>query len=56
VLLRYRCQAASGVLSFGAEWKVRPAAVLLERLEELLGPGSVQLRYTVPSAASEAVG
>jgi DNA polymerase-3 subunit alpha len=56
VLLRYRCQAASGVLSFGAEWKVRPAAALLERLEELLGPGSVQLRYTVASAASEAVG
>jgi DNA polymerase-3 subunit alpha len=56
VLLRYRCQDASGVLSFGAEWKVRPAAALLERLEELLGPGSVQLRYTVPSAASEAVG
>jgi len=35
---------------------VRPAAALLERLEELLGAGSVQLRYTVPSAASEAVG
>jgi hypothetical protein len=56
VLLRYRCPAAAGVLSFGAEWKVRPAAALLEQLEELLGAGSLQLRYTIPSAASEAVG
>jgi DNA polymerase-3 subunit alpha len=56
VLLRCRCQGASGVLAFGAEWKLRPTAELLERLEDLLGPDSVQLRYTIPSAVSEAVG
>jgi len=56
VLLRYRCPAGSGVLSLGADWKVRPAAALLEQLETLLGAGSVQLRYTVEAAVSEAVG
>jgi DNA polymerase III subunit alpha len=56
LLLRYRCPQAAGVLSFGADWKVRPSGALLEQLEELLGPGSVQLRYAIPSAASEAVG
>jgi DNA polymerase III subunit alpha len=56
VLLRYCSAGATGVLSFGADWKLRPSALLLEQLEDLLGPGSVQLRYTVPNAVSEAVG
>ncbi|HEY2417959.1 MAG TPA: DNA polymerase III subunit alpha, partial [Steroidobacteraceae bacterium] len=56
VLLRYRCEAASGTLAFGADWKVRPTHELLERLEGLLGTGQIQLRYTVESLATEAVG
>jgi DNA polymerase-3 subunit alpha len=56
VLLRYRADYAAGVLSFGADWKLRPTRELLEQLEDLLGPGSVQLRYTIPAAVSEAVG
>ena len=56
VLLRYRADRAAGVLSFGAEWKLRPTRELLEQLEDLLGPGSVQLRYTIPAAVSKAVG
>jgi DNA polymerase III subunit alpha len=56
VLLRYCCEAASGTLAFGGDWKVRPTAELLEQLEGLLGAGSVRLRYTVEVAATEAVG
>jgi hypothetical protein len=56
VLLRYRCASAVGVLSFGADWKLRATRELLEELEELLGPGAAQLRYTIPNAVSEAVG
>jgi DNA polymerase-3 subunit alpha len=56
VLLRYRCPAASGTLALGAEWKVRPSRELLEQLDQLLGPDAVQLRYTVETAATEAVG
>jgi DNA polymerase-3 subunit alpha len=53
VMLRYRGAEAAGTLSCGEEWKVSPAAELLEQLEGLLGPGSVQLRYALstPSAA-----
>ncbi|HTW74687.1 MAG TPA: DNA polymerase III subunit alpha [Steroidobacteraceae bacterium] len=50
VLLRYRGAAAGGTLAFAEEWKVRPAAQLLERLEELLGPGAVRLGYTASGA------
>jgi DNA polymerase III subunit alpha len=56
VLLRYRSEAASGTLAFGGDWKIRPSSELLEQLESLLGAGSVQLRYTVEIAATEAVG
>jgi DNA polymerase-3 subunit alpha len=56
VLLRYHAASASGTLAFGADWKIRPTARLLEQLESLLGAGSVQLRYAVAVAATEAVG
>jgi DNA polymerase-3 subunit alpha len=56
VLLRYRSADAIGLLSFGAEWKVRPTRDVIEQLEGLLGPGNVQLRYHVDVAANEAVG
>jgi DNA polymerase-3 subunit alpha len=56
VLLRYRCATASGTLAFGGDWKVRATAELIERLEGLLGEGAVRLRYTVETAATEAVG
>jgi DNA polymerase-3 subunit alpha len=56
VLLRYRGHAASGTLAFGGEWKVRATPELIEQLEVLLGEGAVQLRYTLETAASEAVG
>jgi DNA polymerase-3 subunit alpha len=56
VLLRYRSQGAIGTLAFGADWKVRAAAELIERLEGLLGEGAVRLRYTIEASATEAVG
>ena len=56
VLLRYRCEAADGTLAFGPDWKIRPTHELLEQLESLLGAGHAQLRYTVETAATEAVG
>ena len=56
VLLRYCCPAASGTLALGADWKVRATRELLEQLESLLGSDAAQLRYTVETAASEAVG
>jgi len=56
VLLRYCSAAATGTLAFGGDWKIRPAAALIEQLEGLLGEGAVQLRYTVEAPATEAVG
>jgi DNA polymerase III subunit alpha len=52
VLLRYRNAAASGTLAFAEDWSVRPMPSLLERLEALLGPGSVRLSYASAPAAS----
>ncbi len=46
VLLRYRGAAAGGTLVLAEEWKVRPTAQVLERLEGLLGPGAARLGYT----------
>jgi len=51
VLLRYRGSEASGTLSFGEDWKVRPSRELLERLEHLLGSAAVRLSYS-PEAQS----
>jgi DNA polymerase-3 subunit alpha len=52
VMLRYRGQSASGMLSCGEEWKVTPSEELLEQLEGLLGPGSIELRYAVSAPAA----
>ena len=57
VLLRYRCREASGTLSFGEEWKVRPSRELLEQLEDLLGPGAVRLSYSLETpVGSDGIG
>ena len=42
---------ASGTLSFGEDWKVRPSRELLERLDHLLGSAAVRLSYS-PEAQS----
>jgi DNA polymerase-3 subunit alpha len=52
VMLRYRGAGASGMLSCAEEWKVRPSGALIEQLEELLGPGSVRLRYALAAPAA----
>jgi DNA polymerase-3 subunit alpha len=52
VMLRYRGAGASGTLSCAAEWKVRPSGSLIEQLEELLGPGTVRLRYALAAPAA----
>jgi DNA polymerase-3 subunit alpha len=54
VLLRYRCREANGTLSFGEDWKVRPSRELLERLEHLLGTGSVRLSYSLEALSGTA--
>ena len=54
VLLRYRGPEASGTLSFGEDWKVRPTRELLERLEHLLGTSAVRLSYSPDAAPGSA--
>jgi DNA polymerase III subunit alpha len=56
VLVRYQSALASGLISFGPDWKVRVSSQLLEKLEALLGEGCVRLRYSVETTATEAVG
>ncbi|MBI2379990.1 MAG: DNA polymerase III subunit alpha [Gammaproteobacteria bacterium] len=41
----YRNAGAACELVFGNTWRVRPADELILRVEELLGPGSVTVRY-----------
>ncbi len=45
VTLKYAGSAASGELKLGPEWAVRATSELRESLEELLGHGSVDVRY-----------
>jgi DNA polymerase-3 subunit alpha len=52
VMLRYRGAGASGTLSCGEEWKVRPSPELIEQLEELLGVGAVRLGYAMATPAA----
>jgi DNA polymerase-3 subunit alpha len=47
VMLRYCGAQAEGTLALGDAWKVRPSGELLEQLEELFGPESVRLSYSV---------
>ncbi len=52
MLLRYRCGEASGIVSFGDDWRVRPSRELLEQLEDLLGSAAVRLVYSIDTPAS----
>jgi hypothetical protein len=54
VALRYSNDQAAGTLLLGPEWRVRPAAELLEGLETLCGPGRVRLSYAPPVEAAPA--
>jgi len=44
VTIEYRAASASGALTLGTEWNVRPTRELLMALEELAGHGGVELR------------
>ena len=48
-------EAASGALSLGPDWKLRPTRELLEQLEHLLGQGAARLRYAHEGAGHSAV-
>ena len=51
VTIEYRAAAASGALTLGAEWNVRPARELLFALEEFVGRQAVELRFGAPPTA-----
>jgi DNA polymerase-3 subunit alpha len=55
ILLRYRGAEATGTLALGDAWKVRPGSTLLEKLEHLLGPGSVGVVYGQEISSGSAV-
>jgi len=52
VIVRYRGREASGSLSCGEAWNVRPSGELLEQLEELLGAGAVRIGYGVAESSA----
>jgi len=51
VTIEYRAAAASGALTLGPEWSVRPARELLFALEELVGRQGIELRFGAPPTA-----
>jgi DNA polymerase-3 subunit alpha len=51
VTIEYRAGAASGALTLGPEWSVRPARELLFALEELVGRQGIELRFGAPPTA-----
>jgi DNA polymerase-3 subunit alpha len=51
VTIEFSGSAARGVLKLGPEWAVRAASELREGLEELLGHGSVDVKYAPLAAA-----
>jgi DNA polymerase-3 subunit alpha len=51
VTIEYCGADATGALTLGAEWNVRPARELLFALEELVGREGVELRFGAPPAA-----
>jgi DNA polymerase-3 subunit alpha len=57
VTVEYRAAQASGALTLGAEWSVRPARGLLNELEDLLGRDAVELRFggAPPTGISESL-
>jgi len=50
IMIEYSGSAARGALRLGPEWGVRATSQLRESLEELLGRGSVDVRYASRSA------
>jgi DNA polymerase-3 subunit alpha len=54
VRIRYCGAAARGEVKLGPEWAVRAASELREGLEQLLGRGSVEIRYAAVGASSGA--
>jgi DNA polymerase-3 subunit alpha len=52
IRIEYSGSTARGALKLGAEWQVRATSELREGLEELLGRGSVDVKYAALSAAS----
>jgi DNA polymerase-3 subunit alpha len=55
IVIEYSGAAARGALKLGPEWRVRATSELRESLEELLGRGSVDVKYA-PLAAALAPG
>jgi DNA polymerase-3 subunit alpha len=53
VVVRYAGPQAAGNLLLGEDWKVRPSATLIERLEAAFG--AVRLIYGPPPGSSSAV-
>jgi DNA polymerase-3 subunit alpha len=51
VTIEYCAANASGALTLGAEWSVRPTRELLFALEELVGRQGIELRFGAPAAA-----
>jgi len=54
ITIEYRGADASGALTLGPDWSVRAGHELLEQLEGLFGPGSVQVIYGAPPADTRA--
>jgi DNA polymerase-3 subunit alpha len=50
VTIEYRAANASGALTLGPEWSVRPTRELLFALEELVGRNGIELRFGAPAA------
>jgi DNA polymerase III subunit alpha len=48
VTVEYSTGTARGALTLGPEWTVRASRELLEKLETLVGRGSVQVIYGAP--------
>ena len=54
VLLHYRNAQASGTLSLGEAWRIRPSRELLERLEREFGADALRLRYHLEAVTGPA--
>jgi DNA polymerase III subunit alpha len=52
ITIEYSGNTASGALTLGAEWTVRPSRELLEQLEGLVGRDAVQVVYGAPGVVS----
>jgi DNA polymerase-3 subunit alpha len=54
ITVEYTGSGACGALTLGAEWTVRASRELLEKLESLVGRGSVQVVYGAPPGGASA--